>query len=148
MILIKILTLNIRRYKADWHKLVNAPQGNQAEIAKAQRMLDEYERFLFLTTFQVPDLTSSLFRVQAAFEQAQQREDEARKDEADSKKAAAEAARAAEDARAAQRELEAALAVLKVFSKLLKSLNNYSNSIQLGTRRCVCTKDRRTYSKD
>lgn len=96
----------------------------------------------------VPNFTSSLFRVQAAFEQAQQREDEARKDEADSKKAAAEAARAAEDARAAQRELEAALAVLKVFSNLLKSLNNYSNSIQLGTRRCVCTKDRRTYSKN
>jgi len=26
---------------ADWHYLVNAPQGNQEEIAKAQRMLDE-----------------------------------------------------------------------------------------------------------
>jgi len=82
----------IFRYKADWHKLVNAPQGNQEEIAKAQRMFDE---------------------VQSAFAQAQRREEEARKDEEDSKKAAEDAENAAEAARAAQRELEAALAALQ-----------------------------------
>jgi len=83
--LVPLIHYLVFKYKADWHYLVNAPQGNQEEIHKAQRMLDE---------------------VQAALEQAQQREEEARRDEAASKRAAAEAT-------AAKEELQAALAELK-----------------------------------
>src|SRR3989338_9257195 len=37
-----IVVFLIMRYKADWHYVVNAPQGdNQKEIEKAQKMLDE-----------------------------------------------------------------------------------------------------------
>jgi len=83
--LVPLVHYLIFKYKADWHYLVNAPQGNQEEIAKAQRMLDE---------------------VQAALAQAQQREEEAKRDEASSK-------RAAQEAHAAKLEQEAALAEVK-----------------------------------
>jgi len=83
--LVPLVHYLIFKYKADWHYLVTAPQGNQEEIAKAQRMLDE---------------------VKALLEQAQQREDEARKDEAAAK-------RAAQEAQAAKLEQEAALAEVK-----------------------------------
>jgi len=97
--LVPLIHYLIFKYKSDWHYLVNAPQGNQEEIAKAQRLLDA---------------------VTAAFEAARAREEEAREEEARSRAAAAEAQRRAEeseaaaaDARAAQAELEAALQALK-----------------------------------
>jgi len=83
--LVPLIHYLIFKYKADWHFMVNAPQGNQEEIAKAQRMLDE---------------------VQAALAEAQQREEQAKKDEAESK-------RAAKEAHAAKLELDAALQALK-----------------------------------
>jgi DNA repair exonuclease SbcCD ATPase subunit len=37
----------IMKFKADWHYIVNAPQGdNQKEIEKAQKMLEEVEKLL------------------------------------------------------------------------------------------------------
>jgi len=37
--MIPIVHFLIARYKVDWHELVNAPQGNQEEIERAERML-------------------------------------------------------------------------------------------------------------
>jgi len=54
------------KYQADFHFLVNAPQGSQEEIIKAQKMLEE---------------------VQAAFRIASEREDEARAREAEARAA-------------------------------------------------------------
>jgi len=97
--LVPLVHYLIFKYKADWHYLVNAPQGNQEEIAKAQRLLEQ---------------------VQDAFEAARAKEDQARADEAAAKAASAEAKRTAEEAKraaaeakAAQQELEAALEALK-----------------------------------
>jgi chemotaxis protein histidine kinase CheA len=100
--LIPLTHFFIFRYRVDWHKLVNAPQGNQEEIAKAQRMLDE---------------------VQKAFEQAKAAEKEAVAREAD-------AHARAEESRAAQHELELALAELKAqedaFNNTTKELTRKS----------------------
>jgi len=72
----------IFKYKADWHKLVNASQGdNQKEIDEAQAKLDQ---------------------VQAALKASEQRAKESKAREAESKVKEAEA-------KAAQVELEAAL---------------------------------------
>jgi len=83
--LIPLIHFFIFRYRVDWHKLVNAPQGNQEEINKAQRLLEA---------------------VQATFADAKAKEQEAIAREA-------EAHARAEESRAAQQELEAALAELQ-----------------------------------
>jgi len=83
--LVPLIHFLIFRYSVDWHWMVNAPQGNQEEIAKAQRMLDE---------------------VLVLLAEAQRKEDEARRDEAAAK-------RAADEAHAAKLELQAALDALK-----------------------------------
>jgi len=76
----------IFKYKVDWHKLVNAAQGdNQEEVAQAQRMLEEVSKAL-----QAVQKTAS-----------------------ESAKAEIEAINAENAAKAAKAELEAALAELK-----------------------------------
>lgn len=85
------------KYNVDWHKLVNASQGdNSAEIARAQQLLEE---------------------VQAAFRESEARHNEAKQRAAAAAKSEAEAVAKENDARtqeapfkAAQEEVEAALA--------------------------------------
>ena len=88
------------KYNVDWHKLVNASQGdNSEEIAKAQKMLEE---------------------VQAAFRQSESRHSEAKSTAASAAKSEAEAVAKENEARtqeapfkAAQEEVESALAEVK-----------------------------------
>jgi len=87
--LIPLVHFFIFRYRVDWHKLVNAPQGNQEEIERAQRLLDQ---------------------VQAAFASAKRAETEAVAREADAKRDEKLAHERAAEAKVAQAELEAALA--------------------------------------
>ncbi|ELR19334.1 TolAlike protein [Acanthamoeba castellanii str. Neff] len=73
------------KYNVDWHELVNAVQGDQEEIRKAQKMLDE---------------------VNAAFSEAESKKEEATA-------ALHSAKQREEELKAAKVELEAALAELK-----------------------------------
>ena len=39
--LVPLIHILIFKYNVDWHELINAPQGNKEEVAKAQALLDE-----------------------------------------------------------------------------------------------------------
>jgi len=80
------------KYNSDFHYLVNAPQGNREEIAKAERMLEA---------------------VNAAFREATAREEEARASENEARARENDARLREEELRAAQAELDAALAELQ-----------------------------------
>jgi DNA repair exonuclease SbcCD ATPase subunit len=83
----------INKFKVDWKKLVNAPQGdNKAEIEEAERKLNE---------------------VSVAFNAAETRATEAQQALKTSEAREAEAKQREAEAKAAQQELEAALAELK-----------------------------------
>jgi len=102
----------IFRYKVDWHVLVNAPQGNPEEIARAQRMLDEVQALLAEAQRRA-DAAKAAEREAAAREaDAKRDEAEAKRTEAEAKRSEAEAVKRADESRAAQQELEAALAEL------------------------------------
>jgi len=81
------------KYNADWHYLVNAPQGdNQKEVEQAQQMLAQ---------------------VQKAFEEVQRLADAAKARESEARDAERSAKQREVEARDAKVELEAALAELK-----------------------------------
>jgi len=81
------------KYNVDWHKLVNASQGdNSAEIAEAQRLLDSVRAAFAEADSRHKDSVSKA-------QDAKEKEDEARRQEAPFK--------------AAQEEVEAALAEVK-----------------------------------
>jgi len=125
----------IFRYKADWHKLVNAPQGdNSKEIAKAQKMLDEVQVAFREAESKAQAAKVALKEAEAteaeakrSAQAARSAEDEAKASEANAKKREAEAKAAAAEAKAkeedavakeaeaktAQEELERALQDLK-----------------------------------
>jgi len=102
------------KYEADWHKLVNAPQGdNSAEIAEAQDKLQAVQDAFDAST-------KADAEAAAALKQAVQAENDAKAAEADAvdKEAAAKEAEAPFKAaeapfKAAQEEVEAALAEVK-----------------------------------
>ena len=126
--------LLLARYKADWHHFVNAPQGSQEEINKAQQKLNACKAAFEESNARAAEAADALRAAEAAESAAKAREAEARAAEASAKAreqeahAAAEAAAkreaesraAAEDLaakeaelRAAQAELDAALAEVK-----------------------------------
>eukprot|EP01090_Pellita_catalonica_P023580 TRINITY_DN97_c0_g1_i1.p1 TRINITY_DN97_c0_g1~~TRINITY_DN97_c0_g1_i1.p1 ORF type:complete len:343 (+),score=116.77 TRINITY_DN97_c0_g1_i1:113-1141(+) len=89
----------IVHYDVDWHKLVNAPQGDSAEVKKAQQMLDEVQR--------------ALQEAQEKADHAKAREAEAVAREEEARQREVESVEREKESEAAQRELEAALAELK-----------------------------------
>ena len=99
------------KYNVNWHELVNASQGdNSAEIAKAQKLLEEVQ-----SAFKEADSTHK--QAAASFNEAQSRANAAARSEATAKEAEAEALAKEAEARtqeapfkAAQEEVEAALA--------------------------------------
>jgi len=128
-------------FDADFHTLVNAPQGNAEEVAEAQRRLEEVNEALRQCELRAAEARAALKAAQAAAVEAKKREDAARAAEVDAKKRETDALSAeaqakaqeasakraeeearhlekeavarAEDSKAAQRELEEALAVVK-----------------------------------
>jgi chromosome segregation ATPase len=97
----------IFRFKVDWHYLVNSPQGdNKAEIAEAQRKLDEVSVALRASEARATE-------AKEAVRQAEAREAESRQREAEAKQAEADSIAKEAEARAAKAELEVALADLK-----------------------------------
>lgn len=109
----------IFRYKVDWHYLVNAPQGNPEEVAKAQRMLEEVQAALAAAQRTADEARRSAHEAtkreaEAKRDEAEAKrtEEEAKRTEAESKRTEAEAQRRADELRTAQQEVETALAEL------------------------------------
>jgi len=111
--LVPLVHYLIFRYKADWHFLVNAPQGNQEEIAKAQRLLDEVQELLAEAQAKEDQARREEAAAKAAAAEAERKAAAAKRAAEAAEAAAGEARRTAEEAKAAQRELEAALEALK-----------------------------------
>jgi len=117
----------IIHYSADWHELVNAPQGSKEEIMRAQKMLDEVQTAFRESEARAREAADALRKAKAAETEAVKREEQARRTAAEAKATAAEALKREEQARhtaaeaaaredelrAAKEELEAALRELK-----------------------------------
>jgi len=97
--LIPIIHVLIFKYGADWHHLVNAPQGNKEEVAKAEAMLAEVQAAFEESEAKDREAAEALRESQAREREASRREAEAREQEAPFK--------------AAQEEVDAALAEVK-----------------------------------
>jgi len=98
--MVPITHILIFRFKKDWHKLVNAPQGdNREEIAEAQRLLDE--------------VTKAFKAAEAAAKDARDRLKEAEAAEADAKAKEAKAVAAENDAKTREAEAKASEAEAK-----------------------------------
>merc|ERR1711879_1015510 len=116
------------KYNVDWHKLVNASQGdNSEEIKKAQKMLDEVNAAFRESDEKHQQAAASLRAAEKSAAEAASKEADAKSREA-AAVSSAEAAKAKEDGakakeadaieqeapfKAAQEELEAALAEVK-----------------------------------
>jgi len=97
---VPITHILIFRYNADWHYLVNAPQGdNKEEIEKAQRMLEEVQAAFRAADDRASDAAKALI-------EAESREQASRRAEEDAK-------RAEQAAHVAKAELEVALKELE-----------------------------------
>ncbi|KAL6065555.1 Merozoite surface protein 3a [Balamuthia mandrillaris] len=94
--LVPLLHILIFKYNVDWHFMVNAPQGNKDEIAKAQAMLDEVQAAFFASEARAEESRQAYQAAAAREREAKQKEQEAREQEAPFK--------------AAQEEVDAALA--------------------------------------
>ena len=109
------------KYEADWHKLVNAPQGdNSAKIAEAQDKLQEVQEAFDASAKADAEALAALNQAKSAENAAVAAEDEAKAREADAVATETEAKAREADAReaeapfkAAQEEVEAALAEVK-----------------------------------
>jgi len=104
--LVPLAHLLLARYKVDWHHFVNAPQGDQEEINRAQARLDACKAAFEESNARAAEAAEALRRAEAAAAAAAQRE-------AASKAAAADLAAKEAELRAAQAELDAALAEVK-----------------------------------
>jgi len=104
--LVPLIHMLIFKYNVDWKYLVNAPQGNQEEIAKAQALLDEVQAAFQISEARAQEAKEALREAQAREAEAKARENEAKAREAD--------ARAQEAPfKAAQEEVDRALADVK-----------------------------------
>ena len=93
------------RYNIDWHRLVNAPQGNKEEVDEAERRLKEVSKA-------VAEAQARSEASKAAERESKAREADAKKREAEAKAAEAqakaqEAAAVAAEAEAKTREVDA-----------------------------------------
>eukprot|EP01100_Stratorugosa_tubuloviscum_P015539 TRINITY_DN8_c1_g1_i5.p1 TRINITY_DN8_c1_g1~~TRINITY_DN8_c1_g1_i5.p1 ORF type:complete len:350 (+),score=256.86 TRINITY_DN8_c1_g1_i5:77-1126(+) len=101
--MIPISHILIFKYRVDWHRLANAPQGdNRAEIEEAQHKLDEVQNAFKQAEIAAEEAKNALREAEAREADSKAREANARAKEADAKAREAEA-------RAAQDELQAAL---------------------------------------
>jgi len=133
--------LLIFKYNADWHTLVNAPQGSREEIAKAQKMLDEVSEAFAAAEARNQEAAEALRAATAQEAEAKRREADAKEREAEAKRREAEAQRSAEeakrteseaksreaDARAREDELQAAKAELESALNELKAQEDAFN---------------------
>merc|ERR1711879_1132853 len=118
---VPITHFSLFKYNVDWHKLVNASQGdNSEEIKKAQKMLDEVNAAFRESDEKHQQAAASLRAAEKSAAEAASKEADAKSTEA-AANSAADAAKAKEDEaitqeapfKAAQEELEAALAEVK-----------------------------------
>jgi len=100
----------IIHYNADWRVLVNAPQGNEQEIAKAQRMLDEVNAAFADADEKAQEAAAAFKRAKAAESDAKAKEDYAKRTAAAALQAEQEALEVERPFKEAQEELERALA--------------------------------------
>ena len=115
--LVPLAHLLLARYKVDWHHFVNAPQGDQEEINRAQAQLDACKAAFEESNARAAEAAEALRQAETAEASAKSREaaakasaEEAARREAASKAAAADLAAKEAELRAAQAELDAALA--------------------------------------
>jgi len=109
------------KYAVNWHKLVNAPQGdNSAQIAEAQDKLEEVQRAFDASTKADAEASAALREALAREKEAKESEDAAVAREAEAVSTENEARARESDARvaeapfkAAQEEVEAALAEVR-----------------------------------
>jgi len=119
---VPITHILIFRFKKDWHKLVNAPQGdNRAEIEEAQRLLDEVSKAFKeaeaaataakarLREAEAAEATAKAREAEAVASEnaAKAREAEAKASEAEAKSREASAKASAEEAAARESEAKA-----------------------------------------
>jgi len=104
--LIPIVHVLIFKYDVDWHHLVNAPQGNKEEVARAEAMLAEVQ-----DAFDESEARDR--EAAAALREAKAREAEAKRTEEEAKRREAEARAQEAPFKAAQEEVDAALAEVK-----------------------------------
>eukprot|EP01100_Stratorugosa_tubuloviscum_P015538 TRINITY_DN8_c1_g1_i3.p1 TRINITY_DN8_c1_g1~~TRINITY_DN8_c1_g1_i3.p1 ORF type:complete len:406 (+),score=302.00 TRINITY_DN8_c1_g1_i3:77-1294(+) len=101
--MIPISHILIFKYRVDWHRLANAPQGdNRAEIEEAQRKLDQVQ-----AAFKQAEAASA--EAKRALREAEAREADSKAREANARAKEADAKAREAEARAAQDELQAAL---------------------------------------
>jgi len=104
--LVPLIHILIFKYNSDWRYLVNAPQGNQEEIAKAQALLDEVQ-----AAFEESEARAQ--EAAAALREAQAREGAAKRAEAEALAREDEARQREAPFKQAQEEVDAALADVK-----------------------------------
>ncbi|MDP2434719.1 MAG: hypothetical protein Q8P67_03160, partial [archaeon] len=113
--LVPLAHLLLARYKVDWHHFVNAPQGDQEEINRAQAQLDACKAAFNESNARAAEAAEALRQAEAAEAEAKRREEAARQAEAAAKarEAAAREAEAAAKAREAAANASAAAAAAK-----------------------------------
>jgi len=104
--MVPIVHVLIFKYGMDWHHLVNAPQGNKEEVAKAEALLAEVQE-----AFQESEERDA--EAAAALRESQAREREAKRAEDQAIRAEAAAREQEAPFKAAQEEVDAALADVK-----------------------------------
>jgi len=104
--LIPLTHILIYKYNADWHHLVNAPQGNKEEVEKAERMLMEVQEAFRESEEKADEST-------AAFTNARAREREAKATEEEAIRREEYAREQEAPFKAAQEEVDSALADVK-----------------------------------
>jgi chromosome segregation ATPase len=122
------------KYNADWHVLVNAPQGSKEEIEKAERIFREVSAAFEASEARDREASEALRAATAQEAEAKRREteatraaDEAKTREAEAKHAEAEAKSREADARAREEELQAAKAELEAALGELKAQEDAFN---------------------
>jgi len=135
--MIPLTHMLIFRYKADWHTLVNAAQGdNSDKIEKAQKMLDEVQRSFREAESKSQQAKDALKKAENAEADAKKREAEAKASEAQAKTKQEESRAREAESRAAQEELEKALKELhdqeEAFRKRKEELETRSNDESTG----------------
>jgi hypothetical protein len=102
------------KYEVDWHKLVNAPQGdNSAQIAEAQDKLDEVQRAFDASTKADAEAAAALREALARERAAKESEDQAVAKEAEAKAREADAVSTENEAKAREHDAKVAEAPFK-----------------------------------
>jgi hypothetical protein len=110
--LVPLAHLLLARYKVDWHHFVNAPQGNQEEIDRAQAQLDACKAAFEESNRRAAEAAEALLQAEQAEAEAKRREEAARQAEAAAKSREAAAKASAEEAARREAASKAAAADL------------------------------------